>query len=132
MACVANWDSMPVYQEQYNTALPAGSGIAREVERYTTELDRDWTIKQPRDIREAMELASKCYSRALELTGTKDESLVKRLANVENELGVFYMNQATALVQKISDNQELAVTAMAGAQDLVNYSRKYLTTDPLN
>jgi len=126
MACVANWDSMPVYQEQYNTALPAGSGIAREVERYTTELDRDWTIKQPRDIREAMELASKCYSRALELTGTKDESLVKRLANVENELGVFYMNQATALVQKISDNQELAVTAMAGAQDLFNYSRKYL------
>jgi len=126
MACVANWDSMPVYQEQYNTALPAGSGIAREVERYTTELDRDWTIKQPRDIREAMELAIKCYSRALELTGTKDISLVKRLANVENELGVFYMNQATALVQKISDNQELAVTAMAGAQDLFNYSRKYL------
>jgi len=126
MGCVANWDSMPVYQEQYNTALPAGSGIAREVEKYTTELDRDWTIKQPRDIREAMELAIKCYSRALELVGSKDVSLVKRLANVENELGVFYMNQATALVQKISDNQELAVTAMAGAQDLFNYSRKYL------
>eukprot|EP00092_Neocalanus_flemingeri_P040206 GFUD01043793.1.p1 GENE.GFUD01043793.1~~GFUD01043793.1.p1 ORF type:complete len:663 (+),score=225.82 GFUD01043793.1:208-1989(+) len=126
MACVANWDSMPVYQEQYNTALPAGSGIAREVEKYTTELDRDWTIKQPRDIREAMELAIKCYSRALELAGRQDISLIRRLANVENELGVFYMNQATALVQKISDNQELALTAMAGAQDLFNYSRKYL------
>ena len=126
MGCMASWDSMPVYQEQYNSALPAGSGIAKEVEKYTTELDRDWTIKQPRDIREAMELAIKCYSRALELSGAKDVSLVKRLANVENELGVFYMNQATALVQKISDNQELAVTAMAGAQDLFKYSRKYL------
>jgi len=126
MACVANWDTMPVYQEQYNTALPAGSGIAREVEKYTTELDRDWTIKQPRDIREAMELAIKCYSRALDVSGSRETSLVRRLANVENELGVFYMNQATALVQKISDNQELAVTAMAGAQDLFNYSSKYL------
>ena len=73
-----------------------------------------------------MELAIKCYFRALELEGTKDISLEKSLANVENKLGVFYMNQATALVQKISDNQELAVTAMAGAQDLFNYSRMYL------
>ena len=38
---------------------------------------------------------------------------------MENELGLLYMNQ----VQKISDNQELAVTAMARAQDLFNYSR---------
>jgi hypothetical protein len=76
-----------------------------------------------------MELAIKCYFRALELEGTKDISLEKSLANVENKLGVFYMNQATALVQKINDNQELAVTAMAGwagAQDLFNYSRMYL------
>jgi hypothetical protein len=76
-----------------------------------------------------MELAIKCYFRALELEGTKDISLEKSLANVENKLGVFYMNQATALVQKISDNQELAVTATArwpGAQDLFNYSRMYL------
>jgi len=126
MACVANWDSMPVYQEQYNTSLSAGSGISKEVEKYTSEVDRDWTIKQPKDIREAMELAIKCYTKALELIGSNEISLVKRLANVENELGVFYMNQATALVQQISDNQELAVTAMAGAQDLFNFSRKYL------
>ena len=38
------------------------------------------------------------------------------------------MNQATAFVQKISDNQELAVTVMDGAKDLFNYSRKYLNS----
>ena len=38
---------------------------------------------------------------------------------MENELGLLYMNQ----VQMISDNQEMAATAMAGAQDLFNYSR---------
>jgi len=126
MACVSSWDSMPVYQEQYNTALPAGNDIMKEIEKYTTELDRDWTIKQPRDIREGMELAMKCYTKASEIARSADTSLIKRLANVENELGVFYMNQATALVQKINDNQELAVTAMAGAQDLFKFSRKYL------
>ena len=44
MACVANLDSMTVYQDQYNTALPVGSGITRGVVKYTTELDRDCTI----------------------------------------------------------------------------------------
>ena len=121
---------MPVYQEQYNTGLVAEGGIAREVERYTHELDRDWTIKQPRDIQEAMELAVRCYSQAIELLAEEGEearSLQRRLANVENELGVFFMNQATALVQRISsDQEELAVPAMAGAQDLFSYSRKYL------
>ena len=38
--------------------------------------------------REAIELAIKCFSRALELTGMQD--MVKRLGNVENMLGVFY------------------------------------------
>jgi hypothetical protein len=50
--------------------------------------------------REAIELAIKCFSRALELTGMQD--MVKRLGNVENMLGVFYTQQATALVHKNS------------------------------
>ena len=131
MACVARWPDMPVYQEQYNTVLQCEGGIAKEVERYTHELERDWTIKQPKDIQEAMELAVRCYGQAIELYGSKDgeevTSLQRRLANVENELGVFYMNQATALVQRITEDQEeLAVPAMAGAQDLFSFSRKYL------
>ena len=100
LGCVARWADMPVYQEQYNTGLVAEGGIAREVERYTHELDRDWTIKQPRDIQEAMELAVRCYSQALELLAGEGEeatSLQRRLANVENELGVFFMNQATEI-----------------------------------
>ena len=110
-----NVDSMSVYQEQYNTALPAGSCIIRKV--YTMKLDFDWTIRQAR---KGMELAIMCYFRAVELTGNKDISLVMRLAN---ELGLLYMNQATAWVLEIRDNQELAVTAMVRAHDLFNFSR---------
>ena len=83
MACVVNWDRMPVYQEHYTNALPAGSDISME-------LDRVWTINPPRDIREAMELATKYYLKALELAGTKAISLVQRLATVANKLDVLY------------------------------------------
>merc|ERR1719347_1571994 len=131
MAVVANWSEMPVYQEEYSSCLPAEVGIAREVERYTTELERDWTIRVPRDIQDCMELALTCYAKALELLGTEEQAektnLTRRLANVENELGVFFMNQATALIQKISSNEEsLAPTALAGAQDIFSRSRSFL------
>ena len=67
MGCVYDWDSVPVYHEQYNCGLTAEAGIAREIEKYTIELDRAWIIKQPKDIRESMELAIKCYKRALDM-----------------------------------------------------------------
>jgi len=129
LAMVARWADLPVYLEQYNAVLAAEGGIAREVERYTDELERDWTIKQPKDIREAMELAARCYTKALDLVGEGEErtSLQRRLANVENELGVFFMNQGAALVQRVGgDSEEVAVAAMAGAQDLFTTSRRLL------
>ena len=57
MGCVYDWDSVPFYHEQNNCGLTAEAGIAREIEKYTTELDRDWII------RENIELAIKCYKR---------------------------------------------------------------------
>ena len=127
MGFVYNWDRVPIYHEEYNTGLSAETSIAREIERYTTELDRDWIIKQPRDIREAMELAVKCYTRALELVENNDESLIRRLANVENELGVFFMNQGTALLDQAgAGDKEMMQPAIAGAKDLFHFSRKYL------
>ena len=125
MGCVYNWDNLITYHEEYNTALAGEAGIAREIERYTTELDRDWTIKQPRDISEAMELSSRCYSRALDQLDQKDASLIRKLANVENELGSFYMNQAKALVDQ-SQQTDLTAAAMAGAMDLLSLSGKFL------
>ena len=125
MGCVYNWDNLITFHEEYNTAITGEAGIAREIERYTTELDRDWTIKQPRDISEAMELSSRCYSRALDHLASPDVTLVRKLANVENEMGSFYMNQAKALVDQIQET-DLTTAAMAGAQNLLSLSRKFL------
>ena len=125
MGCVYNWDNLISHHEEYNAALTAEAGIAREIEKYTTELDRDWIIKQPRDISEALELSSRCYSRALEGVEGGDLGLTRKLANTENELGSFYMNQAKALVEQ-SQQTEVSRTAVAGALDLLSLSRKYL------
>ena len=129
MGCVYNWDDLISHHEEYNTALTAEAGIAREIEKYTTELDRDWIIKQPRDISEALELSSRCYSRALQGVDTTGDvaylNLTRKLANTENELGSFYMNQAKALVDQIQET-DLTSAAIAGAQDLLSLSKKYL------
>ena len=44
---------MPVYQDEYNTGLVAKGGIAREVERYTYELDCFISLKGPHEIHPA-------------------------------------------------------------------------------
>ena len=41
MGFVYNWYRVPTYYEEYNTSLSAKTSIAREIERYITELDRD-------------------------------------------------------------------------------------------
>ena len=54
MAQVVRWHNAPLYQEQYSTEEKGEQGIAAEIEKYTDETDRDWTIKHPRDIQEVM------------------------------------------------------------------------------
>ena len=44
---------MPVYQEEYNTGLVAEGGIAREVERYTHELDCFISLDESHEIHPA-------------------------------------------------------------------------------
>ena len=44
---------MPIYQEEYNTGLVAEGGIAREVERYTHELDCFISLDESHEIHPA-------------------------------------------------------------------------------
>jgi hypothetical protein len=58
---------------------------------------RDWMIKLPTDIEESLYLSVECLKKSLLCLPEADEAdkdnLVRRLANVSNELGVLYMNQ---------------------------------------
>jgi hypothetical protein len=52
LAQVMRWNNAPLYQEQYSTDERGEEGIAAEIEKYTDETERDWTIKHPKDIQE--------------------------------------------------------------------------------
>ncbi len=75
--------------------------ILNRIEQHVDSEQRDWLIKMPQDIEESLRLACLCLEKSLEsipivpsnTTGNERESLLKRLANVKNELGAFYMNQ---------------------------------------
>ena len=72
-----------------------------------------------------------CYLKALSLKNLTEEderSLKRRLGNVRNELGVFYMNQSTTLVHSLSgeESSDVASSTMLAARDLLVTSREFL------
>ena len=80
---------------------------------------------------QGLRLSALCYTKALDAKNLSMEdelSLNRRLGNVKNELGVFFMNQATALLQDLSEDEsrEVSGSALTAAQDLLNSSREYL------
>ena len=88
------------YIDQYNaTESQAESDIVDKIERHVEAERRDWLIKLPTDIEESLNLSVECLKKSLQClpdnsTLIERSNVVKRLANVSNELGVFYMNQA--------------------------------------
>ena len=108
MAIVKTWDKLVTFQEQYNEVPEVESPDAKivdHIERSVDENSREWLIKLPRDMEEALVLSYKCLKQALQLadscTKTKDTkeylSMVHRLGNVNNEIGSLYLNQAKSL-----------------------------------
>ena len=89
------------YIDQYNaTESQAESDIVDRIERHVEAERRDWLIKLPTDIEESLNLSVQCLKKSLECLPVNSTStlidrnnVVRRLANVSNELGVFYMNQ---------------------------------------
>ena len=68
------------------------------IERHVETERRDWLIKLPTDIEESLSLSVQCLKKSLEYFPSSNDptdrnNVVRRLANVSNELGVFYMNQ---------------------------------------
>jgi len=67
------------------------------IEQHVDCEKRDWLIKMPKDIEESLSLACLCLEKSLKYVpisrDLEQKSLIKRIGNVKNELGAFYMNQ---------------------------------------
>lgn len=135
LTLISRWSNLPLFQEQYQSIEAGEKGIAQEIEKYTQEEDRDWTIKLPQDIAEGLHLSATCYTKALDHKNISREdeiSLIRRLGNVNNELSVFVMNKTTEMVQEVSVNDESEDdceknrSVAAAAKELLQNSRQYL------
>ena len=76
-------------------------------------------------------MSARCYGRALGFPSLADEEMVslnRRLGNVLNEEGVFFMNQATALVKNLSDEDtaDVSTSTLCAAETLLERSREFL------
>lgn len=108
MAMVRNWNRIVNYQEEYNQSEDFDRSIANEIENHVEEPLRDWKIKLPQDMEDAIQKAISCLEHGISITDQKNvkaskevqedfESMISRLANAQNEMGVFYMHQANNL-----------------------------------
>ena len=90
------------YIDQYNVRnSDVEANIVDRIERHVEASRRDWMIKMPMDIEESLNLSVDCLKKALFCLLSSNEdffveqnNLLRRLANVCNEIGVLYMNQA--------------------------------------
>lgn len=90
------------YIDQYNVRnSDVEANIVDRIERHVEASRRDWMIKMPMDIEESLNLSVDCLKKALFCLPSSNEdffveqnNLLRRLANVCNEIGVLYMNQA--------------------------------------
>lgn len=72
-----------------------------------------------------------CYKRALDdrnISKEDETSLKRRLGNVNNELGVFFMNQATTLAQNfgLEEASDVLTSTLRATEDLLKRSKEYL------
>ncbi|XP_040568486.1 erythroid differentiation-related factor 1 [Lepeophtheirus salmonis] len=108
MSMVKQWSDLVGYHEQYNSNNEADHCLSERIESE----HREWIVKFPIDMEEAMLLAAQCFKKAEEILRDKESymddylSILKRLGNVENEVGVFYMNHASNLCQNSTSSLE--------------------------
>lgn len=97
---VQNSQKMETFDKEYNSTSDLDHETVKELmnETLVENLDEEGFPKHLKNLEDSLLGSSICYRRAL-ATGVlaDNENLLRRLGNIENELGVFYMNQAAGM-----------------------------------
>lgn len=111
---VKHWDKVDKYREQFNQTLEIQAKILEQIDKEDLLKDSEKVSALPQvfDTIEQMLLAScKCYEKALLSDPVQElKALYRRLGNVQNELGVFYMNKAGEDSDRFQENYKRALT----------------------
>lgn len=120
---VQQWNgSVEGHLTDYNAEDRSDLTIAECTKEFLGKVGRhEKLVKVECGIEDILNLSCECYKQALKVNrdkhGAGNDSLKKRLGNIENELGVYYMNQAI----KLYDNEE-----NDGGQEALNKSLEHL------
>ncbi|XP_063834389.1 erythroid differentiation-related factor 1 [Ostrinia nubilalis] len=127
-----NWHRLEQFRAQFDTdheldarlRLEIESDMAEEVDG-SVEDEFDLDLTWPANETEAMLSSCSFYRRGIEAAGDKRSELLRRLASVNNELAVRYMNTAQQIYVKYAEEPDLkADKAKALLKQFASLSRK--------
>ncbi|XP_060624598.2 erythroid differentiation-related factor 1 isoform X2 [Anolis sagrei] len=112
-----NASNRAAYLEEYNYQTKEDQEILHSLQRESGCQVFSWATDLSTDLECQLSISCKCYEAANEillfsnLRGLNPEQymqVVKRMGNIQNEIGVFYMNQAAALQSERVENKTVS------------------------
>ncbi|XP_053244884.1 erythroid differentiation-related factor 1 isoform X4 [Podarcis raffonei] len=112
-----NANNRAAYLEEYNYQTKEDQEILHSLHRESSCQVFSWATDLSTDLECQLSISCKCYEAANEillfsnLKGQNPEQytqVLKRMGNIRNEIGVFYMNQAAALQSERGENKTVS------------------------
>ncbi|XP_070801169.1 erythroid differentiation-related factor 1 [Pituophis catenifer annectens] len=109
-----NANNRAAYLEEYNFQTKEDQEILHSLHRESSCQVFSWATDLSTDLECQLSVSCKCYEAAHEIllfSNLKEQNpeqytqVVKRMGNIQNEIGVFYMNQAAALQSERVENK---------------------------
>uniref|UniRef100_A0A6J0TF79 Erythroid differentiation-related factor 1 isoform X1 n=1 Tax=Pogona vitticeps TaxID=103695 RepID=A0A6J0TF79_9SAUR len=109
-----NASNRAAYLEEYNYQTKEDQEILHSLHRESTCQVFSWATDLSTDLEYQLSISCKCYEAANEIllfSNLREQypeqytQVVKRMGNIQNEIGVFYMNQAAALQSERIDHK---------------------------
>ncbi|KAJ7325304.1 hypothetical protein JRQ81_018324 [Phrynocephalus forsythii] len=109
-----NASNRAAYLEEYNYQTKEDQEILHSLHRESTCQVFSWATDMSTDLEYQLSISCKCYEAANEIllfNNVREQNpeqytqVTKRMGNIQNEIGVFYMNQAAALQSERVDNK---------------------------
>ncbi|XP_037660267.1 erythroid differentiation-related factor 1 isoform X2 [Choloepus didactylus] len=122
-----NANNRAAHLEEFNYQTKEDQEILHSLHRESSCQGFAWATDLSTDLESQLSVSCKCYEAANEILQFSDlksqnpehyEQVLKRMGNIRNEIGVFYMNQAAALQsERVGRLMRICAQAHCGAGD---------------
>lgn len=114
---VKNWDQVEKYRKQFESSTETCLKVLDEIQKEDIDMENKsnitWVNILPTEfesIEQMLLTSSICYEKALTTEPLQEvNSLYRRLGNIQNEIGVFYMNKASETREQFQEYHDKAL-----------------------